>query len=35
MLTTEGNEVPDGRIIAAFDITAEELAALREPQCVD
>ena len=35
MLAAEGDEVVDGRVIAALDVAAQELAALREAQGVD
>ena len=35
VLATEGNEVSDWRIVAAFDVAAEELAALGEAEGVD
>lgn len=35
VLAAEGDEVTDGRVIASFDVGAEELAALREAEGVD
>lgn len=35
MLAAEGDEVADGRVVAAFDVPAQELPALREAQRID
>lgn len=35
MLTAEGDEIADGWEVAALDVSAEELAALREAQSID
>lgn len=35
VLTTESDECVNGRTIAAFDISAQELTALGETECID
>ncbi len=35
VLAAEGDQVGDGRVVAALDVGAQELAALREAQGVD